>query len=151
MADVFTRVEGPGAGVTGSIYSFLFPIPVVCFVGALLTDIVYASSAFIMWLNFSQWLLATGIAFGVIAGIVLLIELITSRAIRGAPGGWVHVALFCVGLVVEIFNAFVHTADGWTAVVPTGLILSIIGAVLMVAAGAMLRRVRVSWLEYRRL
>ena len=104
-----------------------------------------------MWLHFSQWLIAAGIAFGVLAGIVLLIELITSRAIRGAPMGWMHVALFYVALVVEVFNAFVHTADGWTAVVPTGLILSIIGAVLMLAAGGTLRRVRVRSMEFRRL
>jgi len=150
MANVLTRVEDRGSA-TGSVYSFLFPIPVVCFVGALVTDIVYASSAFLMWLHFSQWLIAAGIAFGVVAGIVLLIELVVSRAIRGAPLGWAHVALFYVGLVVEIFNAFVHTADGWTAVVPTGLILSIIAAVLMLAAGGTLRRLRVPTFEYRRL
>ena len=150
MANVLTRVEDRGSA-TGSIYSFLFPIPVVCFAGALVTDIVYASSAFLMWLHFSQWLIAAGIAFGVIAGIVLLIELMVSRAIRGARLGWTHVALFYVGLIVEVFNAFVHTADGWTAVVPTGLILSIIATVLMLAAGATLRRLRVPSLEYRRL
>ena len=150
MANVLTRVEDRG-GMTGSVYSFLFPIPVVCFAGALITDIVYASSAFLMWLHFSQWLIAAGVAFGIIAGIVLLIELVTSRAIRGAPMGWAHVALFYAGLAVEVFNAFVHTADGWTAVVPTGLILSAIGAVLMLAAGFTLRRVRVQSFELRRL
>ena len=150
MANVLTRVEDRGSA-TGSIYSFLFPIPVVCFAGALVTDIVYASSAFLMWLHFSQWLIAAGIAFGVVAGIVLLIELMVSRAIRGARLGWTHVALFYVGLIVEVFNAFVHTADGWTAVVPTGLILSIIATVLMLAAGATLRRLRVPSFEYRRL
>ncbi len=150
MANVLTRVEDRGAGAW-SIYSFLFPVPVVCFVGALVTDIAYASSAYLMWLHFSQWLIAAGIAFGIIAGIVLLIELISSRAIRGAPGGWAHVALFYAGLVVEIFDAFEHTADGWTAVVPTGLILSAIGAFLMLVAGVTLRRVRLWSLEYRRL
>jgi uncharacterized membrane protein len=150
MANVLTRVEDRGSA-TGSIYSFLFPIPVVCFAGALVTDIVYASSAFLMWLHFSQWLIAAGIAFGIVGGIVLLVELVVSRAIRGAPLGWAHVALFYVGLVVEVFNAFVHTADGWTAVVPTGLILSIVATVLMLAAGATLRRLRVPSVEYRRV
>lgn len=150
MANVLTRVEDRGAGVTGSIYSFLFPVPAVCFVGALITDLVYASSEYLMWLHFSQWLIAAGIAFGVIAGIVLLIELITGRAIRGAPGGWAHVVLFYVGLVVEVFNAFVHTADGWTAVMPTGLILSAIGAVLMLAAAGTLLRLPVRSVEFRR-
>lgn len=139
MANVLTRFDDRGPGITASIYSFLFPVPVVCFIGALVTDIVYASSAFLLWVHFSQWLIAAGIALGIVAGIVLLIELIVSPAIRSAPVGWAHVALFYVGLVVEVFNAFVHTADGWTAVMPTGLTLSVIGALLMLGAAFTLR------------
>ena len=142
MANVLTRVEDRSRGISDSVYSFLFPVPVVCFAGALVTDIVYASSAYLMWLHFSQWLIAAGIAFGVLAGIALLAELVSSRAIRGAPAGWLHVALLYVGLVVEIFNALVHTADGYTAVMPTGLTLSVIGAALMLAAAVTLVRVR---------
>jgi hypothetical protein len=44
------------------------------------------------------------------------------------PDGKPHVAdradRFYAALIVELFNAFRHTIDGWTAVVPTGLILS---------------------------
>ena len=48
--------------------------------------------------------------------------------------------LFYAALIVELFNAFVHTIDGWTAVVPTGMMLSIIGALLALAAvGALFR------------
>lgn len=151
MANVLMRVEDRGAGISDSVYSFLFPVPVVCFAGALVTDIVYASSAYLMWLHFSQWLIAAGIAFGVLAGIALLVELFSSRAIRGAPMGWLHVVLFYVGLVVEVFNAFVHTADGYTAVMPMGLTLSAVGAALMLAAAVTLLRLRVRTLEFGRL
>ena len=116
MADVFAPLEDRRAGIARSIYSFLFPAPVVCFVGAVLTDLAYASGGFLMWLHFSQWLIAAGIAFGIVAGIVLLVELVS---MRGAPMGWMHVALFYAGLAVEVFNSLVHTADGWTAVVPS--------------------------------
>jgi uncharacterized membrane protein len=150
MANVLTRVEDRGPGITASVYSFLFPAPVVCFIGALVTDIVYASSAFLMWLHFSQWLIAAGIALGIIAGIVLLVELIVSRAMRSIPMNWAHAALFYVGLVVEVFNAFVHTADGWTAVVPKGLTLSVIGAVLMLGA-ALIRRLPPRSTQFGRL
>ena len=151
MANVLTRVGDRGEGVPGSIYFFLFPVPVVCYVGALVTDIVYASGAFLMWLHFSQWLIAAGTAFGAIVAIVLLVELITGRAIRGARGGWLHVALFYVGLGVEVVNAFVHTADGWTAVVPLGMVLSVIGAVLMLAAALTLLRLPARTVEFRRV
>jgi uncharacterized membrane protein len=151
MTTVLTRVDDRGAGVPASLYLFLFPVPAVCFVGALLTDLAYVAGAFLMWLHFSQWLLAAGIAFGVIAGIVLLIELISSRAIRAMPRGWAHVALFYVGLAVEILNALVHTADGWTAVMPGGLILSFIGASMMFVAAITLLSLPARSVEIRRL
>ncbi len=151
MANVVARVEDRGGGMPASIYLALFPVPVVCFVGALVTDIVYVSGAFLMWLHFSQWLIAAGIAFGILAGIVLLVEVVSSRALRGAPMGWAHLALFYAGLIVEVFNAFVHTADGWTAVMPAGLTLSVIGAVLMLAAGATLRRAPLRSVEVRQI
>lgn len=145
MANVLTRVDDHG--VTGSIYRFFFPVPVVCFVGALVTDVAYTASAYLMWLHFSQWLIAAGIAFGIVAGIVLLAGLV---AMRGAPMGWGHFALFYVGLAIEVVNAFVHTADGWTAVVPTGRILSALGALLMVAAAVTLLRARGRSIGWRR-
>jgi uncharacterized membrane protein len=58
--------------------------------------------------------------------------------------------LFYVALVVELVNAFVHTADGWTAVVPTGLVLSVLAAILALAAVATLFFVPVEWVGARR-
>jgi len=150
MANVLIGGEGRAARATRSIYLFLFPIPVVCFIGALVTDVVYASSAYLMWLHFSQWLIAAGIAFGVLAGTALLVELISSRALRAAAVGWAHAALFYVGLAVEVFNALEHTADGYTAVVPTGMTLSVIGAMLMFLSAVTLMRVPARSIEVRR-
>ena len=102
-----------------------------------------------MWLHFSQWLIATGLAFGALAALVLAIEFLTNRAIRAGPIGWAHLILFYATLVVELFNAFVHTIDGWTAVVPGGITLSIIGSLLALAAVGTLFRVPVTWVERR--
>ncbi len=136
-------------GVAGPIYLLLFPIPVVCFLAALVTDIAYLASAFIMWLHFSQWLIAAGLAFGALAGLVLLVEFFASGGIRTRKFGWAHLAFFYAALVVELFNAFVHTVDGWTAVVPIGMTLSIIGAVLALAAVGSLFLVPFTWIDFR--
>ena len=45
----------------------LVSFPIACFVGALVTDIVYAVTANMMWADFSAWLLAAGMAFAVLA------------------------------------------------------------------------------------
>jgi len=149
MAEIVAHTENRVARVAAWFYLLLFPVPVVCFLAALVTDITYAASAFLMWLHFSQWLIAAGLAFGTLAALALLVEFFASSVIRTGNYGWTHLALFYVTLIVELFNAFVHTIDGWTAVVPTGMILSIIGAILALAAVGTLFFVPVTWVEFR--
>jgi uncharacterized membrane protein len=117
------------------IYGLLLPVPVVCFIGALLTDITYLKSdGNLIWLAFSSWLLLAGLLFGAIAALVLLIDFVRCPAIRGGTG-WTHMLLFYAALLIELFSVFIHERDGWTAVAGPGLTLSIIGVVLILIAG----------------
>jgi len=131
--------------MTGRLYSLLFPVPVVCFVAAWVADIAYSATAELQWLHFSEWLIAAGLAFGALAALVLLVEILASRPLRNDVPGWAHLALFYAGLAIEVFSALVHTVDGWTAVVPTGMTLSTIGVILVLAAAALLPRLRPAW------
>lgn len=149
MAPTLDHGQSRVASVAALIYLLLFPIPVVCFLAALITDIAYSASAFLMWLHFSQWLIAAGLAFGAIAALMLAIEFFVSRAIRAGAFGWTHLVLFYATLVVQLFNAFFHTVDGWTAVVPSGMTLSIVGAILALAAVAALFFIPVTWVSHR--
>jgi uncharacterized membrane protein len=149
MAELVRHAETSHvARVTAPLYLLLFPIPVVLFIAALVTDIAYVKSASITWLNFSEWLIAAGLLFGALALIVLIVEFFASRAIR-AGVGWAHLVLFVAALVVELFSMFVHTRDGWTAVVPAGMTLSVLGVLLALCAVGTLFRVPVTWVTYR--
>jgi uncharacterized membrane protein len=149
VAAIIERSQSRMAGVGGPVYLLLFPIPIVCFVGTLATDIAYVASAFLMWLHFSEWLLATGLAFGALAALVLLVEFLSSGALRTAAFGWPHLVLFYGSLAAGLLNAFVHSIDGWTAVMPAGLAFSIIGAVLALAAAGTLLLMPVAWVDHR--
>lgn len=121
------------------IYSMLLPVPVVCFLGALLTDVAYVESdGNLVWLAFTSWFLLVGLLFGAIAALVLLIDFIRSPAMRRAAG-WTHLLLFYAALLIELLSIFIHSRDGWTAVAGLGLMLSIIGSVLILI-GAWLYR-----------
>ena len=125
----------PASIVRHPIYSMLLPVPVVCFIGVLITDLAYLKSdGNLIWLAFSSWLLLAGLVFGVIAAIVLLIDFIRRPAMRD-EAGWAHLLFFYAALIVELFSIFIHERDGWTAVAGLGLILSIIGVVLILIAG----------------
>ena len=123
-------------GVAGHPYSALFlPVPIVCFTGALLTDIAYSNSdGNLQWVNFSSWLLAVGLLFAALAGILMLIDLARLPQLRSTLG-WGAFGLLVLSAFVELMNSFIHARDGWTAVVPTGLILSAIGAILIMTYG----------------
>ncbi len=136
MADTpAARPVRPISIVRHPIYSMLLPVPVVCFIGVLLTDLAYVNSeGNLVWLDFSGWLLFAGLAFGVVAAIVLLIDTIRSPAIR-TSAGWPHLLFFYAALLIELFSMFVHQRDGWTAVAGLGLTLSMVGgALIMIAA-----------------
>ena len=135
MAESIAHADRRPPGVLGHrIYSALLPASITCFIGALITDIAYSRAPDMMWLNFSSWLLLAGLVVGGVAGVVLIVETVRRRARR--TGAWAaHALLFVAAWVVEVFNSFVHTRDGWTAVVPTGLMLSILAVVLALLAG----------------
>jgi uncharacterized membrane protein len=131
-----------------TLYRTIFPIPIVCFLAALVSDIGYASSANLQYLHFSEWLIAAGLAIGALAALVLLVLVIARSAMRTRPG-WMHLVLFYATLALELVNSLVHTIDGWTAVVWNGMMLSVVGAILALAAAATLRAAPLAWTGHR--
>jgi uncharacterized membrane protein len=119
--------------------------PTVCFILALFNDIAYWRTANLQWQNFSEWLLFGGLVVG---GFVLLFEvigLLFRPTIRAQGPGWLHAIGLLIVLLLGLYNSFVHARDGWTAVVPEGLILSTAMIVVMIITGwlghaAILRR-----------
>ena len=136
MADTFAERPVRRVGIARyPISSILLPVPIVCFIGALLTDFAYeGSGGNLRWVNFSSWLLAAGLLIGAITGILMLVDFARLRPLRVAQG-WGAFGLLVAAWIVELINSFVHARDGWTAVDPTGLVLSIIGVVLILIYG----------------
>ncbi len=119
------------------LYSLLVQFPVVCFTGALVSDLAYWRTALFIWETFSVWLLAAGCIAALLAGIVGLIEFFRDRRVRMWRFAWPHALISLLAAVLSVVNAFVHSRDGYTAVVPQGLTLSAIVVLLMLVAAWM--------------
>jgi len=117
------------------IHPMLVSVPIVCFIGALLTDITYAVSAEMMWANFSAWLLVVGFIIGVLAALAGLIDFLGGRGIRTLGAAWLHLTGNLIVLILAFFNVLIHSRDAWTSVVPTGLALSIITVLILPVTG----------------
>jgi uncharacterized membrane protein len=111
-------------------------LPIICFAGALATDISYWRTSEIQWANFSAWLLAIGMALGVLSLIFELVQLFRMPRPLRTGSDWLRIGAIVIALAVALANNFVHARDGWTSVVPTGLILSAITVVLLLVAAA---------------
>lgn len=129
----------PGAvRILVPLHGILAAFPLALFVAAFFSDWAYAESADMQWANFSIWLIAGGIAMAVAAGVAGIVDaLMIGRA--GHRRSALHAILTIVTLVTAILNAFVHSRDAWTSVVPTGIILSAVTAILVLI---------VSWIGY---
>ncbi|NNH66407.1 DUF2231 domain-containing protein [Rhizobium laguerreae] len=118
-----------------------------CFVGALATDIAYWRTAEMMWTNFSSWLLAAGLLLGGIAAIGGIADFATGRLPLRAGIGLLYALGNLAVFVLALFNAFVHSRDAWTSVVPTGLTLSAVTVVVIVINAVLGRMVQRQFFE----
>lgn len=118
------------------IHVALLAFPIACFSLTVATDLFYIMTLNLLWLHFSEWLLLAGIVFGAIALLVRFIEFL----VRRVRPSWFAVLGGILVLLLATLNSFIHTADGWTAVVPYGLTVSILTVVVMIITAWIGRR-----------
>jgi uncharacterized membrane protein len=117
------------------IYAMLVQFPIVCFVGAFITDIVYWRSMSFIWETFSVWLLTAGLVGAALAVIAGLVDFVANRRIRQLRPAWIHALGSGLVIALSVINVLVHSRDGYTAVVPTGIVLSGVVVLIMMITG----------------
>jgi uncharacterized membrane protein len=101
------------------------------FLGALLSDIAYARTYQVQWSDFSSWLLAGGLVIAALALLCAIVEL--ARARWRAGRALVYTLLLLATWILGFIDALFHARDAW-AIMPTGLVLSVIVVVLACVA-----------------
>lgn len=121
----------------GALHAFFGAFPLAYFVFAFITDYAYTQSYNLQWQYFSIWMIVAGLVtlgFSILFGAI---DWLMSRRADGARGSLLHMVPALLAWVLGLLNAFVHSRDGWTAVVPEGIILSAIVALLMLATAGL--------------
>ena len=119
------------------IHRLLVSFSAAYFVGALASDLVYRQMPDVMWERFSIWLITAGLIMAGLAVIAYVIDLAARRRIEGPA--WPRVIGYAIAVLLALANAFVHSRDGYTAVVPTGLTLSALVVVVLVLTALVAR------------
>lgn len=132
MANQFPRSTARIAG--HPIHPMLVYFPIASFVFALLTDIAYTWWGG-MFAYASSWLIATGIATGLLAALFGFIDFFGNRAIRDLRIAWLHMLGNLAAVGLSVVNFLVHNRDGAIAVIPTGITLSAVVVLILLFTG----------------
>jgi uncharacterized membrane protein len=99
---------------------------------AFVTDIAYWLTLNGQWETSSIWLLTGGLIVAFLAALTLLAEVLLRRV---GKISWPRFIAIAVAALLALVNAFVHSRDGYTAVVPTGIALSFITTLIIISIG----------------
>ncbi|WP_426692646.1 DUF2231 domain-containing protein [Sphingomonas sediminicola] len=121
-------------GALDTLHALLGALPIAYFLLAFLIDVTYVRSTYFIWPIFSIWLIVAGLVAGGLAVLIGIFDWLASRRSTRARGSGWHMLLTLAALLLGLLNAFVHSRDGWTAVVPEGIILSGVTTLLLIVA-----------------
>lgn len=119
------------------LHPMLVTFPIAFFLGALPADIAFWYTGDAFWARVAVWLIGAGSLMGLLAGVAGTVELLFVTGIRRRPASWNHFVVAVMLLSVQFINWLLRLSQPEEAVIPLGIYLSGLGAVLVAAAGWM--------------
>jgi uncharacterized membrane protein len=117
------------------IHPMLVISPIAFWVGALIADIVFWSAQDLGWAEGSTWLISAGLVGAVLAAGAGLIDFLGDRRIRALPEARQHLVGNVAAVLLQTINLVIRLAAGAAAILPLGLILSLITVAILVFTG----------------
>jgi uncharacterized membrane protein len=134
------------------LHPMLIPFPIAFFVATFLCDLAYWSGGNEFWFTASLWLLGAGLVMAALAALAGLVDVFGDQRIRDLHDVWLHAGGNVLAVLLELYNFYTRYAHGGTAVVPTGLILSLVVVLILLFTGwkgwEMVSRHRVGVADY---
>src|SRR5688572_27821959 len=117
------------------IHPMLIPFPIAFFVATFVCDLIFWRTGNSAWVTASLWLLAAGLIMAALAAVVGLIDVLGEARIRELNDVWYHAGGNVVAVLLEAYNWYARYVSGVEAVLPTGLILSLIVVGILLFTG----------------
>jgi uncharacterized membrane protein len=117
------------------IHPMLIPFPLAFFIATFVCDLIYAQTSNINWVTASEWLLAAGLVMAALAAVAGLIDVLGDQRIRALNDAWLHAGANVLAVLIELYNFYSRYTAGAAAVLPVGLVLSLVVVLLLVFSG----------------
>jgi uncharacterized membrane protein len=119
------------------IHPMLIPFPIAFFVGTFACDVAYWITGNANWAMVTPWLLGAGIIMGALAALAGLTDVIGEQRIRALNDVWLHAGGMVIVILIEIYNWYARYTEGAAAILPKGIILSLVVVCILLFAGWM--------------
>ncbi|WP_338082780.1 DUF2231 domain-containing protein [Ensifer aridi] len=108
------------------IHPMLIPFPVVFVVTTLFCDLAFWQTGSSSWSAAALWLLGGALVFGALAALAGLTDFLGEPLVRQLTAAWYHFIGNAAAIVLTAINFYLRYANGDQAVIPEGLLLSLI-------------------------
>lgn len=116
------------------IHPMLVPFPIVFFISALATDLLFFGNEAEIWATASVWLLGAGLVTAALAALAGLVDFFGDRRVRSLRDARMHMIGNIMAVLVETVNLVLRLGDP-AAGVSTGVILSAVAVAILAFTG----------------
>ena len=116
------------------IHPMLIPFPIVCFIGTLVTDIVYTRNHDAGWATASHWLLGIGLVMAALAAVAGLTDYLGDERVRRLGDALKHMLANVTAVVLELVNLILRLRDD-TFIDSTGIWISVVVVLILLYSG----------------
>ena len=116
------------------IHPMLIPFPIVCFIGTLVTDIVYTRNHDAGWATASHWLLGIGLVTAAAAALAGFTDYLGDERVRRLTDALLHMLANVTAVVLELVNLFLRLRNN-DFIDSTGVYISAIVVLILVYSG----------------
>jgi uncharacterized membrane protein len=116
------------------IHPMLIPFPIVCFVGTLITDIIYRGNLDPGWATASHWLLGIGLGMAALAALAGLTDYFGDQRVRRLGDALKHMIANVAAVVLEAVNLLMRLNNN-DFIVSTGIWISALVVLLLLYSG----------------
>ena len=117
------------------LHPLLVTFPIAFLTGALGTDVGYWLTGDQFWARASYWLIGAGLVSGVVAALAGMSDFVKIDRVRQHSAGWAHMVGNVAALSLSLVNFVLRWGNQSGAILPTGLLLSLLVATLLGITG----------------
>jgi len=115
------------------IHPMLIPFPIVCFIGTLVTDVIYVRTHDTGYAVASHWLLIVGLVMAALAALAGLTDFFGDKRVQSADAVK-HMLANVTAVVLELVNLLLRLRND-DFIASTGVYISVVVVLILVYSG----------------